>query len=117
MTSIAPPRIGTCGNAFVTELSTDYSHLYEPMLEDLAVLPLLAASIEPPRLVIDMSNVQFIGSAAIGYFVTVAKTLNKRGGWLKLANPGQFCRAAIGLSNLDIVMPCTDSVETAVGEV
>ena len=112
MTTPAPPTLRIHRGIFVVELGSDYSHLYESMLNDLALLPLLAASIEPAELVIDLSPVEFLGSAAIGHFVSVAKTLNARGGSLRLAAANNFCRTAISLSKLESLMPCIDSVDS-----
>lgn len=114
MTTPTVPRIYTQRDVFIVELGTEYSHLYESLLDGLTILPLLAESVDQPRLVIDMKNVKFIGSAVIGHFVTVSKKLAERGGRLMLANTNQFCRAAVKLSNLDSMMPCVDSLDLAV---
>ena len=116
MSTMAPPRIYNLRDRLVVEPGDDYAYLYESQLDELAILPLLAKSIEPARLVIDMSHVRFIGSASIGHFVRVAKTLSDRDGWLKLANLNKFCRAAIGVSKLDSILRCAASIEEAVGD-
>ena len=63
MTTIAPPQVRCSHGVFVVELGSDYSHLYESLVEHLAILSLLADSAASARVVLDLSNVDFIRSA------------------------------------------------------
>lgn len=100
---------------FVVTLGSEYSHLHENMLDSLAVLPLLADCIVPPRMVIDMAPVQFIGSALIGHLVAISQRLAAReNGALGLCNLNKFCRTALSVLNLDTMLQTFDSAESAV---
>jgi anti-anti-sigma factor len=110
-----PPYVSCNNGVFVITLGPEHSHLHENMLDSLAILPLLADCIVPPRMVIDMSPVQFIGSALIGHLVTISQRLAAReNGALGLCNLNKFCRTALSVSNLDSLIQTFDSAEMAV---
>ncbi|MCA8994390.1 MAG: STAS domain-containing protein [Planctomycetaceae bacterium] len=100
-----PPLVKFVDGSCHIVLGADFSHLYEHDLDDLRIVLLLAESVDPPKLIVDMSQVKFIGSAVIGMFVTASKTLAKRGGTVSLLNPNQLCQTAISLSKLNSLLP------------
>lgn len=115
MENSPPPSVSFADGVFVITLGPEYFHLHENMLENLALLPLLADSIVPPRMLIDMAPVQFIGSALIGHLVAINKRLTAReDGALGLCNLNKFCRTALSVSNLDSLLQTFDSPENAV---
>ncbi|MCP4783204.1 MAG: STAS domain-containing protein [Fuerstiella sp.] len=115
MENSLPPSVSFADGVFVITLGPEYSHLHENMLDNLALLPMLADSIVPPRMVIDMAPVQFIGSALIGHLVAISQRLSAREeGALGLCNLNKFCKTALSVSNLDSMMQTFDSPEAAV---
>ena len=111
MTKVSAPRVRFDSGVYVVELGEDYSHLQESVLKELNLLPQLAESIEPACLLIDMANVKFIGSAVIGMFVNVSKSLNERGGAFGLLHANQFCQTVIGMAQLSSFLPSYDSID------
>ena len=109
------PIVRCVNGVFVVEPGPDFSHIYEPALEHLAVLKLLSKSVAPPRIVFDMQHVDLIGSALIGFLVSVSRTLTKRNGTFALANANKFCQTAINLAQLSTMLPNHDSVQSAIG--
>ncbi|MEZ5944745.1 MAG: STAS domain-containing protein [Planctomycetaceae bacterium] len=99
------PLVKFVDGSFEIVLGPDFSHLYEHDLDDLRMILLLAESVEPPQLIVDMSQVKFIGSAVIGMFVTASKSLASRGGTISLLNPNQLCQTAISLARLNSILP------------
>jgi anti-anti-sigma factor len=77
----------------------------------LQLLPLLAQSVSPARLVVDMSNVKYIGSALIGKFLGVSRILAARNGSFGLVNMNGYCRTVISLTKLARFLPRHDSLE------
>ena len=117
MENCPPPSVSFADGVFVVTLGPEYTHLHENMLDSLALLPLLADSVVPARMVIDLAPVQFIGSALIGHLVAISQRLAARqDGALALCNLNKFCRTALSVSNLDSMMQTFESAETAVAE-
>ncbi len=115
MENSPPPSVSFADGVFVVTLGPEYSHLHENMLDNLALLPLLADCISPARMLIDMAPVQFIGSALIGHLVAINKRLTAREeGALALCNLNKFCKTALSVSNLDSIIQTFDSTENAV---
>ena len=102
------PKVRFDSGVFVVELGEDFSHLQEHVIDELKIIPLLSKSIEPACLVIDMTNVKFIGSAAIGLLVDASKTLTDRGGSFGLLNANQYCQTVISMAKLDSILPNCD---------
>lgn len=114
MADTAPPILKSIDGVFVVELGEDYSHLQEQMLEELGLLTVLGDSAEPPCVALDVSTVQFIGSAFIGRLVTLSRKLTERGGGFALINASKFCLTAISMSGLNPLMPNYETVGQAV---
>ena len=106
----APPKIRFDSGVFIVELGDEFTHLQETVLGDLHIISLLALSVEPPRLAIEMSKVKYIGSAVIGRFVDISKQLRERGGTFGLLNTNAFCQSVISLSKLEPILPTVESV-------
>ena len=86
----------------VIELGPSYESLDEPDLEDLGSLLLTkAATIEPPRLLLDLSQTRFIGSTFIELLVRAWKRLASRGGTMALCAVQPFCAEVIHVTRLD----------------
>jgi anti-anti-sigma factor len=115
MKDIAPPEVLNQSTVTIIRLGADYESIYENMLGSLAFLDQLAESITPPRLVIDMKNVKFIGSAFLGKMVTLHKLMKAREfGRFALVDLSTFCRAAIAATKLDELFEIFESVDASV---
>ena len=66
----------------------------------------------PERVVVDLSEVEFIDSTALGVLIETRTKLNNRGGLL-LAAPGLETRRALQISGLDKLFIVHDTVEDA----
>jgi anti-sigma B factor antagonist len=65
----------------------------------------------PQRLVVDLSQVEFIDSTALGVLIEARSKLGK--GAVVLASPGAETRRALQVSGLDRHLPVHDSVDAA----
>ena len=68
----------------------------------------------PERLVVDLTEVKFIDSTALGVLIEIRAKLNNRDGLL-LAAPGLETRRALEVSGLDKLFVVRDSVQDALG--
>ncbi len=73
-----------------------------------------AAAEEPDRLVVDLAEVEFIDSTALGVLIEARSKLANRGAFL-LAAPGLETRRALEISGLDRHFSIHPSVDDAVG--
>jgi anti-anti-sigma factor len=73
-----------------------------------------AAAQRPERLVVDLTEVQFIDSTALGVLIEARAKLANRRGFL-LAAPGLETRRALEISGLDRHFSIHDTVDAAVG--
>jgi anti-sigma B factor antagonist len=67
-----------------------------------------------PRIVVDLSGVEFCDSTGLSAFVVGHRQATSRGGWLRLAAPGAFLTQlldAVGLtSRLPVYRTVTDAI-------
>ncbi len=109
-----PPEIQQVQGVTVICLGEDYANLYESLLENLSIATQLAQTITPPRMVMDLRNVKFVGSAFLGFAVSLHKILSAReGGRFALCELSPFCRTALTLSRLETVLDLFDDLEAA----
>jgi len=71
-----------------------------------------AAEEKPERLVVDLTEVSFLDSTALGVLIEARKTLPNRRGFL-LAAPGLETRRALEVSGLDRHFSVHDTVDEA----
>jgi anti-anti-sigma factor len=71
-----------------------------------------AAKQAPARLVLDLEEVEFIDSTALGALIEARASLPERRGLL-LASPGHETRRALQVSGLDRHLPVHDTVDDA----
>ncbi|PWU18557.1 MAG: anti-sigma factor antagonist [Verrucomicrobia bacterium] len=57
-------------------------------------------SANPPRVLVDLAGVAFIGSLGIRMLLQAIKTISTRGGRLVLLNPGRIVDSALDISGL-----------------
>jgi anti-sigma B factor antagonist len=65
------------------------------------------------RLVVDLSQVNFIDSSGLGALISGLKSARQAGGDLRIASPGEQARVVLKLTTLDRVLRPYDSVEDA----
>lgn len=115
MQGISPPEVLNQDSVTIVRLGPDYSNFYENLLPNLSFMQPLAESILPPRLIVDMQHVKFVGSAFLGFLVKIHKTLTAReAGRFALCGLSPFCRSAVSVSKLDLLFEIFDSTDTAV---
>ena len=99
----------------VVHLPEDYTSAYENTLADLAGLLDLANNIEPARLVIDLPHVKYIGSAFIGFLISLSSRLQERpNGRLALSSVAPFIKMALQKTRSDMLLQLHDSLDDAV---
>ncbi len=77
--------------------------------------PMLAASqAEPPRLVVDLSQVEFFGSSFIELLFRLWKRLTDRHGRFVLAGVSPYCQEVLSVTNLDRLWQSYGTCEEAV---
>lgn len=113
MSNVATPSVRFVDGVYVMELGPEFASLYEHKLDQLQLLPMLARSAFPARVVVDMSHVKFIGSALIGKFVEVSRTLSARNGSFGLVNTNEYCRTVISLTRLESFIPQHGTLDEA----
>ncbi|HEX7145564.1 MAG TPA: STAS domain-containing protein, partial [Gaiellaceae bacterium] len=69
---------------------------------------------DPERIVVDLGEVEFIDSTALGVLIEIRAKLDNRDGLL-LAAPGLETRRALEVSGLDKLFVVRDSVQDALG--
>jgi anti-anti-sigma factor len=67
---------------------------------------------KPPRLIVDLGEVRFLDSTALGVLIEARKALKNRRGFL-LAAPGLETRRALEVSGLDKHFSVHDTVDEA----
>ena len=112
MTFINPPEMSVVNSVTEISLGTDFSNLYESLIDQLGMSPKFLEELNPPKLLIDMKHVKFVGSAFLGRMVFVHKTLTAReSGRVAMCGLNSFCRAALSVSKLDSVLEVFPTVE------
>ena len=85
----------------VIELGPSYASLDDTDLEEAgAVLLSEAATADPPLLVLDMSQTEFIGSTFIELLVRAWKRIRQRGGHMVVCGLRPFCAELLAITHL-----------------
>jgi anti-sigma B factor antagonist len=92
----------TSGNGYlVIELSGEFDlATVEPVRERFAAI----AGTLPGVLIVDLANVTFLDSTALGLFAAMQRTVSERGGLFVLVNVNERVRRPIELTGLDQVI-------------
>lgn len=72
-----------------------------------------ATATKAQRVVVDLSNVDFIASIGIRTLFSAARAQSQRGGRVVLAAPTDMVRKVLVTAGVDQVIPLFDSVESA----
>jgi len=115
MTAANPPEVSVIKSVTVISPGADFSNLYESLIDQLGMSPQFLEELNPPKLLIDMKHVKFVGSAFLGRMVFIHKTLSAReAGRVAMCGLNSFCRAALSVSRLDTVLEVFPTVEDGV---
>ncbi|MGK2853592.1 MAG: STAS domain-containing protein [Microbacteriaceae bacterium] len=98
------------GNVAVVHLAGRLNMVSAPKLRDAVVK---AVADGHARLVIDLSDVEFIDSSGLGALVSGLKTTRQAGGDLRIAAPNEQVRLVLQLTNVERVLTTYDDVGKA----
>lgn len=114
MSQSTPPEILQVNGVTVVRPGSEYSNLYESLLENFGLVKQLAEAIQPPQMIMDLQNVKFVGSAFLGFAVGLSKVLRARqGGRFAMCGLNTFIRTALSLSKLETFIEVYDDVDSA----
>ena len=71
---------------------------------------------EITKLIIDLSEVDYCDSSGLSAILLAYRVLQSEEGHIRIASPTKNVRTLIEISQLDRILPITNSVEDAVGE-
>lgn len=74
-----------------------------------------AIATRPDLLVVDMENLEFVGSFAIGALIRLEKAVRAENGVVRLASPQPQIQTMLTQSRLDQRFPIFPTVESAIG--
>jgi anti-anti-sigma factor len=92
-------------DATVVEAGSSYDSVADQKLSEFAALVLdEARTCEPPNLVLDLTNTQYIASNFVELLIRVWKQLKGRGGVLALCGMQPLCAEVVHIMRLDSVL-------------
>ena len=68
---------------------------------------------EKPRLIVDLSDVEFIASIGIRLLTLTAKSIASRGGKMILLNPNPDVQHVLDVTGIPAIVPISSDLETA----
>jgi anti-anti-sigma factor len=74
-----------------------------------------AVSAPQPHVVLDLGKVGFVDSTGLALLVATDQWTRNRGGWVRIAEPGDQLRRLLSTTNLDRRLTVYDSVAEATG--
>ena len=87
---------------------------HEAEIADLTEPMLAACNAEPPKVVVDLSEVEFFGSSFIELLFRLWKRLSDRSGDFALAGVSSYCQEVLDVTNLDKLWKSYETVDEAV---
>ena len=102
----------------VIELGPDYRSLDDEALAEFGELLIrTATTVDPPRVVLDMSATDYVGSTFLELLVRAWKRLRERGGTMVLCGVQPFCSEVLRVSRLDTLWDSFPAQDQAVAAV
>ena len=99
----------------IVELGASYDSLDVDALDEAGGLLLTqAATAEPPRIVVDLSQTAFIGSTFIELLVRTWKRLDERSGTMALCGLQPFCAEVLRITRLETLWQCYPTRNNAI---
>jgi anti-sigma B factor antagonist len=89
---------------------------------DLDSAPVLSTTLDQvlmeaaPRVVVDLSGIEFCDSSGLGAFVAGSDRAAEQGGWLRLAGPGAFLEDLLGTVGRTPRLPVYATVTDAMSD-
>jgi anti-sigma B factor antagonist len=68
---------------------------------------------ENPRVLVDLSDIEFLASIGIRLLVLNAKSISGRGGRMVLLNPPPAVRSVLEITGIPAIIPIYDGLESA----
>jgi anti-sigma B factor antagonist len=68
---------------------------------------------ENPRVLVDLSDIEFLASIGIRLLIGNAKSISGRGGRMVLINPSQEVRSVLEITGIPAIIPIYDGLESA----
>jgi anti-sigma B factor antagonist len=110
-------RIINHAGVTIAEADSDYDSLAVGQLEELSTLLLDAArEADPPIILLDLSETQYIGSSFLGVVMRAWKRLRDRHGRLAVCNVNDVCGDVLRASKLDTIWEVFADRATALEE-
>jgi len=98
-------------NIIVVELSgkmdLDLSDSFENVLEE------IMKKHKKANILVDLEDVEFIGSSALKVFIINKRKLDKEGLAFKVFNPNELCKQVLAITNFDKLIDIHDNLEEA----
>lgn len=113
-TSMLAPQTEQQDGVTVLEFGPGPHTLHEAEISELTQPMLAACSAEPPRIVVDLSEVEFFGSSFIELLFRLWKRMNDQGGDFALAGVSPYCQEVLDVTNLDKLWKSYATVDEAV---
>ena len=114
-------RVSRQQDVTIVELGPSYESLDKGAIAEMGdVLLNQATEAEPPRMVLDLSETNYIGSAFVELLVRVWKRLTQRGGTMALCGLRPFCTEVLRVTRLDRLwnaFPTRDQAVAAVRQI
>ena len=89
------------GGATIAVLGTEYDNLNDDNLMAASeTLLSLASRVEPPKLILDLSQTRFFASAFLGALFRVWNRLSHRGGSMAMCCPSEVCADVLRVTNV-----------------
>ena len=99
----------------IISLGPDYDSIYESSLGQFDSILELAKTVEPPRMIMDLTHTEYFGSAFLGFLLRISNRLSvQRKGRFGICHLSKFCRAVIMAAKLDTLFELFDTRADAV---
>ena len=79
-------------------------------------LTILLTADEINKLVFDLSEVEYCDSSGLSSILLAFRILQSRGGHIRIAAPQKSVRTLIKISQLNRILPISETIEEAIGE-
>lgn len=80
----------------------DYDSIYESSLKQFDGILDLAKTVEPPRMVLDLTHAEYFGSAFLALLIRLSNRISvQRSGRFGICHLSKFCRAVITAAKMD----------------
>jgi anti-anti-sigma regulatory factor len=95
----------------VVKLGPTLASVYESSLAELEALPELAESIDPASMLIDLSTIEYCGSAFVGFLFKIAGLITKRDGVFAVCGANNFTKMVLTTTKSEKMFSSFDSLD------